>query len=163
MYSAPSHFKVPAEVTAFWRDSESLGMICDLDHWYITPDWAKKFQSHLEGILPIAAAGNPWAQYAVACIYMSGYLYSTQDDCIANHEQDAIEFSVWLEKCARQGFVAAVDNLITTGVGPEAERLREISRTIESQTSAPDDEQYIPVVPPGFFERVWQLAYAQNS
>ena len=163
MYSVPSYFEIPAEVTAFWRDSENFGMICDLDHWYVTPEWAKKFQAHLASIQPIAAAGNPWAQYSVASIFMAGYLHCAQDDCIANHDKDSKELSLWLEKCARQGFVVAVDNLITNGVGSEAERLRRISREVESEFFIPHNEQGMPVFPPSFCEKVWKIAYGQDS
>lgn len=138
-------------------------MICDIERWYITPAWAEKFQTHLAKLRPIAIAGDPWAQYAVATIYMGGYLYSSQDGYIANYENDAKELSLWLEKCARQGFVAAVDNLITNGVGPEAERLRGIAREVESQSVIPQNEQGVPTYPPSFCERVWLLAYGQDS
>ena len=163
MYSVPSRFEIPAEVAEFRRDTEALGMIGDLDRWYVTPEWANRFQAHLAKILPIAQAGNPWAQYSVASLYMCGYLYSTRDDRMANHDKDAEVFSLWLEKCARQGFVAAVDNLITDGVGVEADRLRRICRAVESQSFIPHDEQGIPVYPPSICERVWQLAYGDDS
>lgn len=154
MYSAPDHFETPVEVTAFNHDCSDLGMICDLEHWYVTPEWAAKFQAHLEKLLPIATAGNPWAQYSVASIYMCGYLYSSQNDYDANYYKDSQAMSLWLEKCARQGFVAAVDNLVVVGVGPEADRLRRISNEVESQTRIPHNEQGIPVYPPSLFERV---------
>lgn len=163
MYTAPSHYPIPPEVTAFQSDMENLGMICDGEHWYVTPAWAEKFQTHLAKLLPVATAGNPWAQYAVATIYMGGYVYSSQDECFANYENDAKELSSWLEKCARQGFVAAVDNLITVGVGAEAERLRGIARAVESQSVIPRNEQGMPTYPPSFCEKVWLLAYGQDN
>jgi hypothetical protein len=163
MYAAAEQFAVPPEVKAFRNDAERLGMICDLEHWYVTPEWAATFRQHLRSLLPIAVAGNPWAQYSVACIYMGGYVYSCQEECIANHDQDTKEFSLWLERCARQGFAAAVDNLITDGVGPEAERLRSICKEAEMWHSVPVEEHGLPVYPPSLFEETMQIAYGNNA
>lgn len=134
-------------------------MISDGDHWYITPDWENLFRRHLAALLPIASAGNPWAQYSVAVLYMNGYLYSTEAEAIANYHKDSIELSGWLVLCARQGFVAAVDNIITSGVGPEAERLRGILREVEAQSVIPTEEHGLPVYPPTIFAEVWRRAY----
>ncbi|NJN47163.1 MAG: sel1 repeat family protein, partial [Candidatus Competibacteraceae bacterium] len=82
---------------------------------------------HFNKLLKLAEAGDPWAQYNVGNMYFGGYLYSSEEDFKNNYETDIKKCSHWLEKAARQGFVAAVDNLVVVGVGPEAERLREIS------------------------------------
>ena len=134
-------------------------MVGDESHWYVTPEWAKQFREHLARLLPLAAAGNPWAQYSVANIYMCGYLYTTESEAIANHHKDSTEMSGWLERAAQQGFVAAVDNLITNGVGPEAERLRNICREVESQTVISTEKHGLPVLPASLSEEVWRRAY----
>jgi hypothetical protein len=59
-----------------------------------------------------------------------------------------------------------VDNLISIGVGDEAERLRKISNIVEKEypelIQAWDGNPDIPVYLPAFFEKVWEIAYAKN-
>lgn len=166
MYSTPRHV-MPTEVVAFQHDIDALGMICDSDHWYVTAVWAERFQKHLENLLPVATAGNPWAQYNLGTLYASGCLYYSWLDYEKNYEKDIALASTWLEKAACQGFVAAVDNLVVIGVGEEAERLRAISK--ELQIKSPEligrweENPSIPVVMPSFFEAVWEIAYGNGS
>jgi len=167
MYKAPEQFKIPTEVKEFQSDCESLGMIQDLDNWYITAEWRQKFKGHFEKLLKLAEAGDPWAQYNVGNMYFGGYLYSSEEEFKDNYETDIKECSRWLEKAARQGFVAAVDNLAVVGVGPEAERLREISKQVEKEhpefIQKWEKDANVPVITPSFFEAVWERAYGNNS
>lgn len=167
MYKAHTGFDVPTEVKDFQNDCDALGMLCDLQNWYITEDWAKRFRTHLERILPVAEAGNPWAQYNIGVIYIFGYLHSSQEEFEKHQTANTIQGSKWLERAARQGFVAAVDNLVVVGAGEEAERLRKISKEVErdhpeyiQQWQANKD---IPVITPAFFEKVWEIAYGNHS
>jgi hypothetical protein len=138
------------ETFAFERDCESLGMICDENNWYVTDEWAKKFRAHHTTLLVLAEAGNAIAQMYVATIYMVGYCYSNAADCELNLEKDHIEMSTWLERAARQGIVAAVDNLITDGVGVEADRLRTIYEEVAYQRSL---DESLPI------GETWRRAY----
>lgn len=115
------------ETEAFLADCDTLGKVNDENNWYVTEEWARKFRNHLESLKAIAEKGNPLAQGYVATILMLGYCYTSSQEQLVHNHRDAEEMSYWLERCARQGLVAAVDNLVTCGVGPEAERLRKIS------------------------------------
>lgn len=167
MYEAPAQFKIPEEVKEFHKDSESLGMLYDLENWYITQEWCQKFRIHLDRLLKLAESGEPWSQYNVGTIYLNGYLYDSMEEFEKNYKADAIIGSKWLEKAARQGFVAAVDNLVVVGVGPESERLREISRKVEKDhpeyVGKWEKDESIPVFMPSFFEAVWEMAYGKDS
>jgi hypothetical protein len=167
MYKTPIQFEVPVEVNDFQYDCDKLGMICDLDNWYITEAWAKRFQTHLEHLLALAESGNPWAQYNVGIIYCAGYLHGSQKAYEEHYEKDLIQSSRWLEKAARQGFVAAVDNLVVVGVGEEADRLRLISKIVEKNhpeyIQKWEMDKNIPVILPSFFEKVWDIAYGNKS
>jgi hypothetical protein len=165
MYQAPKEFLVPTEVIDFQKDRDSLGVICDLDNWYITPEWSHKFMEHFKKLEILADSGEPWSQYNLGSIYLCGYLYSSEEKFEKNYELDLIAASKWLEKAAKQGFVAAVDNLVGMGVGSESERLREITRIVENEH--PEfthwDNNKIPTILPALFETVWQRAYGKNS
>lgn len=130
----PCHYDVKSaetsEITAFWADCEALGAVCDVNNWHVTTEWADKFAQHLRSLFPLAEGGNALAQYYVAAIYMLGYCYTSAEEQAENYQRDMLEMSKWLERAARQGIVAAVDNLVTMGVGPEAERVRVISREV---------------------------------
>lgn len=138
------------EIRAFWADCDAVGVVNDLEHWYVTEEWAAKFRSHLQTLLILAESGNPWAQSYVAGIYMVGYCYTSYAEFERNYERDAAEMSNWLVRVSRQGIVIAVDNLITTGVGPEAERVRGIWR--EMCGRAPDKDRVS-------IREAWRRAY----
>lgn len=59
MYKIPTEFEIPDEVHRFQDDCDKLGMLCDMDNWYITDEWAKRFQTHLECLLAVAETDNP--------------------------------------------------------------------------------------------------------
>lgn len=124
------------ELISLSEDQESLGMIYDGTHWYITKAWAEKFRGHFAALLPLAEAGNPLAQYQIAGLLMLGYCYDNPRECEENYSTDMVQMSAWLERAARQGVVVAVDNLITNGVGAEAERLRQISAEVAHDRSS---------------------------
>ncbi|MDO9214703.1 MAG: hypothetical protein Q7U23_12825 [Methylococcales bacterium] len=167
MYKMPTEFEIPDEVHRFQDDCDKLGMLCDMDNWYITDEWAKRFQTHLECLLAVAEAGNPWAQYNVGSLYIHGYLYSSAKAYEEHYEEDVIQGSLWLEKAARQGFIAAVDNLVVIGLGEEANRLRLISNMVEKNhpeyIQKWEVDENIPVILPSFFEKVWGIAYGNKS
>lgn len=138
------------EILAFWADCEAVGVVNDLEQWHITPESAEKFQRHLLTLTPHAEGGNPLAQYSIAAILMIGYCYASAEQHLANHDRDAAVMTSWLVRCARQGLVAAVDNLVTSGVGPEAERLRAIAAQVSEETKCGN------IYPPG---EAWRRAY----
>ena len=119
-------FDIPKEVESYLEDSRVLGAVNDGDNWYVTAEWADTFRTHLNIILPLAKLGGAVAQYHVAAIYLCGCLYSSEKDAERAYEVDIVEMSKWLEYSAKAGYIAAIDSLITTGVGDEAERLKAI-------------------------------------
>lgn len=167
MYKTPEKFIEPEAVKEFHKDSEKLGMLQDNDNWYITPEWVECFKEHKNKIEILALNGDPWAQYNLGNIYFCGYLYSSLEEFTKHYEKDALTGSEWLEKAARQGFVAAVDNLAVLGTSKEAERLREISKEVEKENpefiQKSKDNENIPIIMPSFFEKVWEIAYSKNS
>ena len=167
MYKTPEQFLFPNEVADYRKYCDSVGLICDLNGWYVSVEKAAKFRVHLNKMLPMAEAGNPHAQYSVACIYMLGQIYDQEENYIKNYESDANQMSYWLEKAARQGFVIAVDNLVVVGKGEEADRLRAIAQDVKRdhpdfEKTSPEDKT-MSVILPSFFEKVWEIAYGNGQ
>lgn len=129
----PSHLPVAAEIKAYQDDLQTLGVINDEKNWYVTKEWAAKFRKHFEKMLPLAQNGDPLAQYQVATIYMIGCLYDSESEMMENHEKDSIEMTNLLLLSAKQGVVAALDNVLVNGVGTEAERLRQIYQEVKDE------------------------------
>ena len=124
-------FKISSEVQKYWNDTESLTKEWhekNMQGWHVTEKWVKKYQYHLSTLLPLAENGDAMAQYAVATIYLTSYLYDNEEDAINNHDKDALEMSKWLTLAAKQGVLSAIDNLITTGTNKEAKKLMALYR-----------------------------------
>ena len=124
-------FKKNEHVQSFDSDCEELGMINNGENWFITAEWASKFQEHLSRLLPLAEDGDVSSQYAVATIYICGYLHCSEEMAIKNHERDALEATKWLLLCSKSGHLNAIDNLLVVGVGKESDRVREIFKKHE--------------------------------
>lgn len=128
MMENPFIFPIPEAVATFERDREAVGLIGDEHGWYISPQTASRFQAHLRELLPLASSGVVTAQYAVAVMYLFGYLYASETEAIARHGADSANAMHWLEKAACAGHPGAIDNLLTIGNGKEAARLLGIYR-----------------------------------
>ena len=124
---------IKPEVQLFIDDSRKLGAINDGKNWFVSEKWALKFQGHLNTLLLLAEQNDPMSQYQVACIYFSGYLYSNEKDAIENYESDIEKASFWFKKAAMNKVYSAIDNLISVGVGEEANRLRVIYEEYKDQ------------------------------
>ena len=131
MYSRSIEIK--PEVQSFIDDSKKLGVINDGENWFITKKWALKFQEHLDALLLLAQQNDPMSQYQVACIYFSGYLYTSENEAIESYESDIKKASLWFERAIKNKVYSAIDNLITVGVGEEADRLRAIYAEYKEQ------------------------------
>jgi hypothetical protein len=46
------------EIRAYLADCDALGMIGDLEDWYVTEEWAAKFRSHLQKLLILAESAT---------------------------------------------------------------------------------------------------------
>lgn len=167
MYTAPEGFEIPREVEEFLKDSEELGVVQDLENWYVTPEWSQKFEMHLEQLKRLADSGEPWSQYHLGNMYFIGYLHSSSEDFEKNYMDEIERGSKYLEMAARQGFVAAVDNLVGMGVGPESDRLREIARKVREEhpefIQKWSKDERLPVIMPSFYEEVWERAYGKTA
>jgi hypothetical protein len=144
------------EVKSFLNDTEKLGAVNDGENWFVTEEWANIFRNHLSKLLPLAEAGEPQAQYQVAAIYLCSYIYSNEEQAIKNHKSDSVKMSYWFEQAAKNGIVQAIDNLIVSGVGSEAERLRSIYKKYKDVyplNKAPSDEWVESL------EKLWKIAY----
>jgi hypothetical protein len=135
------------EIATFTHDLNALGLAYDLDNWHITDEWASKFRQHLSKLLGQAEAGNAFAQIHVASILLLGLCHASREEQLAHHEHDLQEMTRWLVRSARQGVAAAVDTLVTSGVGTEAVRVRAIAQDL-ARTGQP--------VAPG---ETWRRAY----
>lgn len=121
------------ELIAFEKDLDDLGMISTLEEWFITEAWAMRFKAHFQKLLVQAEAGNALAQSALGTIYFFGCCYTSREEHKANYDKDIVEMTYWLLRSTRQGVVAAIDLLISMGVGPEVERLRGIFREVDAE------------------------------
>ncbi|MGZ8248066.1 MAG: hypothetical protein ACXWUF_08525 [Methylomagnum sp.] len=130
------------EIRAYLADCHELGMVNDLERWYVTEEWAAKFRSHRQKLLILAKPGNPWAQCHVAGLYVLGSCYTSYAEFEKNYERDAVEMTNWLVRAARQGIVMALDPLVMVGVGPEAERVRAIFNELYEQVP---DKRCLPL------------------
>lgn len=167
MYKPPEGFEVPKEVDEFLNDSERLGAIQDLDNWYVTEDWCNKFKKHRDKLQQLADDGEPWSQYHLGNMYFSGYLHSSAEEFERSYFADVERGSQYLEMAARQGFVAAVDNLVGMGIGSESDRLREITKEVEKEhpefIQKWSQNESLPVIMPSLYETVWERAYGQAA
>lgn len=155
-----SKFVVCDEVKIFQNDCDLLIKDKDASEWLVDKEWSERFRTHLNILEPLAKLGDAWAQYSISVIYMLGYLYLDEDEMAQHYEKDVATLSYWLEKAAKQGFITAVDNLISTGVGPEADRLRKIFTEVEKELGTPFNEELnLPVYGPEYCEKVWEIAY----
>jgi len=130
-------FPAPEAVSAFQRDTETVGLVCDEHGWYITHEWATKFQAHLDALQPFASEGFVAAQYSIAVIYMLGYIYASESEFTSHQETDAEKIHFWLEKAAASGHLGAIDNLLAIGTSAEAMRLRNLVRDSLDFEAAP--------------------------
>lgn len=120
-------FTILDEVKAFQNDVElstEAWHSRSMSGWHVTSKWADVFKKHLEILKPIAESGDAMAQYSVGSIYLGSMLYDNEEEAIASYEKDRVVMTKWLELAARQGVLAAIDNLIGVGLGVESDKLR---------------------------------------
>ena len=89
----------------------------------------------------IAEGGHLHCQYALATIHLMKLTCISEEEERQHHEREIVQATRWLIAAARQGCWPAVDNLVTSGVGPEAERARESLRAREQPLLQHDEWQ----------------------
>lgn len=103
----------------------------DIGEWH-RPD-VVEFRELQRLLLPHAESGDMHCQYAMASILWIGLCCESEEDVIAGHAVRMKEATRWWIAAASQGHVYALDNLITSGIGPEADCAREASTILEQE------------------------------
>jgi len=91
----------------------------------------EEFSELFESLLPHAYDGESLAQYAVATILWLGMRCETQQEQFDHYQASVTEASRWWIAAAKQGHLGALDNLLTSGVGAEADHLRRIAELVQ--------------------------------
>jgi hypothetical protein len=114
-------------------------------------------------LFPRAESGNPSCQYALATIAWLGLCCESEEEFMAGHATAVEEATRWWVAAATKGYWPALDNLVTSGIGPEAERAREASQLLER--ARPDLEgtsHGMPVYGLEFFQELSKNLYGHT-
>ncbi len=125
------------------------------------PDW-KLFTALRSQLLPHAEAGHADCQYAMAIIAWMGLCCKTEEEYEAGYAQGTEEATRWWVAAGRQGCSWAVDNLLTCGTGPEAERARSVSQEVKRDCPhliGHDKPTGMPIIGPDFMREVTRRLY----
>lgn len=117
--------------------------------------------STLRALLTVhAEACNSDCQYALATICWLGLCCDSEDDLWESQEAAMREATHWWIAAASQGCWPALDNLISQGVGPEAERARIAFREVEHDRADLIGRSHgMPVYGPDFIQEVGRRIY----
>jgi hypothetical protein len=144
------------------RAQNHHGEVCSSapDQWS-RPDTAE-FTELKRLLYPHAKNGNSYCQYALATIYWLGLCCETQEQYLADRTILIEEATRWWIAAASQGLWRAVDNLITSGLGSEAERVKTIADRIEQECPGLIDRtEDMPIYGAEFMQEVCRQAYGQ--
>jgi hypothetical protein len=103
----------------------------DPSSWH-RPDVAE-FSELRRLLKPQAESGDMFCQYALATILSQGLCCESDDQLKAGYDSAREEATRWWIAAAKQGFWPALDNLVTSGVGLEAQRAGEAWRQLERE------------------------------
>jgi TPR repeat protein len=92
-----------------------------------------EFEKLLSEILRLANKGSVKCMYSAAIIYSNGLIYGSEAEFFNHHDELISQATVWWERAAAKGYLAAVDNLLTSGVGAQAEKARAVAAEIEAE------------------------------
>ena len=130
----------------------------DMESWH-RPD-VVEFSELQNLMLPHAESGDMHCQYAMATIFWLGLCCESEDDWMAGYPVRIKEATRWWIAAATQGHAYALDNLVTSGIGPEAERAREASRVLEQERrDLVGTSHGMPVYGPNFFAELSKRLY----
>jgi hypothetical protein len=144
----------------FQAASNAYGEICKKapERWH-RPDVAK-FTALQRELLPKAESGDMHCQYALATMLSIGLCCESEEHFLEGHAAAQEAATHWWIKAAKQGYLPALDNLITSGTGAEVQRARDLSRQLEQER--PDlvgSSQDMPVYGPDFLQALGQKLY----
>lgn len=118
-FSAPP----PADYERYLIAIDHYATICaEAPEVWHQPNVAE-FSALRQALLPWARNGDVRCQYALASISLLGLCCESDEFYQSEHASLCAEATPWLIAAARQGYWPAVDNLATSGVGPEAARI----------------------------------------
>ena len=141
---------------------EAYAEMCTTD----PQDWHRpnvvEFMELQHLLLPHAESGDMHCQYAMATILWLGLCYESEQDLIATHPVRIKEATRWWIAAASKGHVYALDNLVTSGIGPEAERARTASDVLERERrDLVGTSEDMPIYGPDFFEELSKRLYCE--
>ena len=116
------------------------------------PPDTKTFRHLLRELQPLAEAGNIHCQYAVATIYAWGLCAESEAGFQSNGEQWTLEATRFWDLAARRGHPYALDNFITSGIGPKKEILNEMIAAISKER--PELTEFSPEFCRLLYERI---------
>lgn len=149
------------------RYQAALGNYCQVchgapDRWH-RPDVAE-FTELRRLLLPRAEAGDMHCQYAVATILKLGLQCESEAEFADAQAANLEEASrLWLT-AARQGHWPALDNLVTSGVGPEADAARRAFQQLaEERPELVGASHGMPVFGPPFMQQLLRQLYGEGG
>ena len=130
------------------------------ERWH-RPDVAEFTELH-RLLLPHAESGEMYCQYALATILSMGLCSESEDHFLAGHAAAREAATRWWIAAAMQGFWPALDNLVVSGVGPEAERAKESFRHLEKERrDLVGSWRDLPVYGPEFVQELSRKLYGR--
>jgi len=129
--------------------------------WF-RPD-VETFSTLYSEVLPFAELGDAWAQYAIATILSLGLRCSTQQVYAEIYPSLLPTMTHWWTSAAKQGHLGALDNLVTSGVGIEAERARSVAKAIQQERPELIGSSLgMPSYGPEYFEEMYRRLYREG-
>ena len=136
------------------------GCAAETAEWH-RPDVAE-FSELFRLLKPYAEMGDMRCQYTVATILMLGLCCESEEQMAATQVEACEEASQWWIALAKQGFTPALDNLVTSGVGAEAERARKAWRQLDRERrDLVKSSRGMPVYGPEFVEELSRRLYGR--
>ncbi len=120
------NLNISNEVKEFHKDRDQFLSEKDIENPHISKKWMEILNKHYQTLLPLAEAGDAWAQYSISEYYSFSLLRENGVKTEQEFISDTNNMNIWLKKAAEQGHFGALDNLLSSQHGTEPERLRHI-------------------------------------
>lgn len=142
--------------------SQAYGDVCVSapERWH-RPDVAEFTELH-RLLLPHAEAGDVHCQYALATILSMGLCCESEEQFLAGYTAAQEAATHWWLAAAMQGFWPALDNLVTNGVGAEAQRAKDAWRQLKTERrDLVGSSHGMPVYGPEFVQELSRRFYGR--
>ena len=150
----------PQALLDYWADFEAWGKSRDPSEGPVSQETATRFRNHIKCLEPLTPQSN-FAKYAIASIYLVELIYSNEESKRATVASDRNRMTQLLCECAEDGMVTAFDNLVTSGIGIDAEAARKATKDHERiHPPATDPQLGLPVYSPDWMSgamKLWQI------